>query len=207
MHLSKNLKLNNVEFYCGIVYLVSCLYLSINPYFWSVWLVENITVWLLVILVVYVSVYHCRLSKISLILITIACVLHTIGGHYGFSNVPLGKHLVLFGEYGRNNFDRFGHLFCGALSYAILDVSVKKRIFSNKIMMYVFVFSAIVGIAGIYELLEWLDFIIAEKQHSELFLGNLVNPWDPHADMLNCCIGSILSMLGFAIVERKNLKL
>ena len=195
--------INPFEANCCIAYVTACLYLSIKPYFFSIWLVENITVWLFLILILYIRVRHCQFSKISLFLITVASILHTIGGHYGFSNVPLGKSLVFFGEQGRNNFDRMGHFFCGTLTYVILDVTIKKQIFTNNILMYCFAFLAMTGIAGIYELLEWLDFIIAEKEHAELFLGDTINPWDPHADVLNCVIGSICAMICFIIFNRK----
>ena len=54
-----------------------------------------------------------------------------------------------------------------------------------------------------YELLEWLDFIIAEKKHAELFIGNKQDYWDPHADMLNCLIGSIVFTILFFIIRKK----
>ena len=71
--------------------------------------------------------------------------------------------------------------------------------------MYCFAFLAMTGIAGIYELLEWLDFFIAEKEHAELFLRDTINPWDPHADVLNCAIGSICASICFSVFNKKTI--
>lgn len=198
-------KISDFEKNCLAIYLTICVFCSINPFFRSVWLVENITVWLFLILVIYVRLYHCQLSRTSILLITIACILHTIGGYYTFSHVPFGKYLFLLGELGRNNFDRLGHFFCGTLVYPLLDVSKQRKLFSNQFIMFIFAIFAMMGVAAIYELFEWLDFIIAEKQHAELFIGNKLDHWDPHADMLNCLVGSIFFSILF-FLKYKNTK-
>ena len=94
-----------------------------------------------------------------------------------------------------------GHFLCGTLAYPLLELAYKKHFFSNKTMMYIFSFFAMMGIAAIYELLEWLDYSIAKKTHAELFIGSLVDAWDPHADMLNCCIGIVVAMVFFLIIN------
>ena len=203
----KKSNINDFELICLSVYITSCVYLSIKPYFFSIWLVENITVWIGCAIVLYIRFWCCKLSKTSLTLITLACVFHTIGGHYGFANVPLGEYLSWFGKCGRNNFDRLGHFLCGTLIFVLLEVSAKKKFFTNLKVRFVFCFFSTAGVAAIYELLEWLDFAIAEKNHSEQFIGNTLDFWDPHADMLMCCIGALFAMISFAVFNDKLIKI
>ena len=198
-----NKKFRDFEVNCFLAYLTSCVVLSFAPYRFSVWLVENVTIWLFLSIVVLIRIKYYTFSNISILIITWASILHTIGGHYSFSHVPFGDFLFLWGEVGRNNFDRFGHFFCGALIYPILDISSGKKIFANNFIMFLFSFLALMGIAGIYELVEWLDFIIAEKKHAELFIGNL-DYWDPHADMLNCLCGAVIFGIIFYLGNVKN---
>ena len=178
-------------------YLCICLTLSFSPYHRLTWLVENATVWLCTWLVLYIRVKKHRFSKLSLLILFIAAVLHTIGGYFSFQLVPGGKLLTVLGPIGRNNFDRLGHFFCGLLTYPIFEFIKEKKIAYSSIWAFIFSAMGVMGIAALYELFEWLDFIIAEVRFGEIFLGTQGDPWDAQADMFMCLLGCISSGIIF----------
>ena len=105
--------------------------------------------------------------------------------------------MTVFGPIGRNNFDRLGHFFCGLLTYPIFEFIKERKIACSSIWAFIFSAMGVMGIAALYELFEWLDFIIAEVRFGEIFLGTQGDPWDAQADMFMCLLGCISSGIIF----------
>lgn len=185
-------EINILLSYCCV-----CVILSFAPYHRLTWFVENATVWLCAAIVLYVRVKKHRFSKLSLLILFIAAVLHTIGGYFSFQLVPGGTFLTILGPAGRNNFDRLGHFFCGLLTYPVFEFIRERKIVYSTLWAFVLSAMGIMGIAALYELFEWLDFIIAEIRFGEIFLGTQGDPWDAQADMFMCLLGSIFSGIIF----------
>ena len=183
-------EINLLLSYCCV-----CIGLSFTPYHRPTWFVENITVWLFAVLVIYVRVRKHRFSKISAVILFAAAVIHTIGGHFSFQLVPGGKLLTLWGPDGRNNFDRFGHFFCGLLTYPLFEYIVARKLVRSFAWAFFLSAMSIMGAAALYELFEWLDFIIAEVRFGEIYLGTQGDPWDAQGDMFMCLLGCVTSGL------------
>lgn len=197
MSYFSNNKYSDFEINLFTLYLMVCIVLSINPYHRLTWLVENLTVWLCLIPLIYIRIKKHRFSNFALFIIFAAGILHTIGGHFTFQYVPGGEYIYFLGEKGRNNFDRLGHLFCGLLAYPFLEFIITKKIIANRYIACLFAVLCLMGIAALYELIEWLDFIIAEIRFAELFVATQGDYWDAQADMLMCFIGTIISIFVF----------
>ena len=183
-------EINLLLSYCCV-----CIGLSFSPYHRLTWLVENATVWLCAALVLYLRIKKHRFSKISVVILFSAAVIHTVGGHFSFQLVPGGKLLTLWGPEGRNNFDRFGHFFCGLLTYPLLEYINAQRLVRSFIFAFFLSAMGIMGVAALYELIEWLDVIIAEARFGEIYMGTQGDPWDAQADMFMCLLGCITSGL------------
>lgn len=190
-------EINLLIAYCTVF---SCL--AVSPYYFLTWLVENVTVWLYLLLIIIMRLKHFRFSKIALFVVFLACCFHTIGGHFSFQLVPFGEYLTIFGPDGRNNFDRLGHFICGLQAYPLIEYITKRKIIVSQYTAFLFSVLALEGIAGIYELIEWLDVIIAEKRFGEIYIGTQGDPWDAQADMLNCFIGAIFSCFLFIAMKK-----
>ena len=105
--------------------------------------------------------------------------------------------MTILGPAGRNNFDRLGHFFCGLLTYPVFEFIRERKIVYSTLWAFVLSAMGIMGIAALYELFEWLDFIIAEIRFGEIFLGTQGDPWDAQADMFMCLLGSVFSGIIF----------
>ncbi len=167
--------------------------MSVSPYDRLTWLVENATVWCCACIVFYIRLKKHRFSNTSLLILYIAAVLHTIGGYFSFQLVPGGKLLFFCGPGGRNNFDRLGHFFCGLLTFPLFEVMTCRKITATVKSSFVLSAMSIMGVAALYELFEWLDFLIAEARFGEIILGSQGDRWDAQADMFMCLLGCIFS--------------
>ena len=98
------------------LYILIWIITAINPNYRSVWIDENILPVLFALLLIF-TYKKFRFSNSSYTLIFIFLVLHTIGGHYSYTEVPLFD--VIKEQYGlmRNNYDRFVHFMFGVLFF------------------------------------------------------------------------------------------
>ena len=102
--------------------------------------------------------------------------------------------MILLGHPGRNNFDRLGHILCGALSFPFLEylqkVDTRHYIFNGLLT-----FLAISGIAALYEEFEWAVIQITEAQTGLTYVGMQGDEWDAQADMFCCSFGALTGIV------------
>ncbi len=181
-----------------------CAYLSINPVYKTAWWMENITVWVVLAVVIYQYTKGLRLSKISYSIICLGVVIHTIGGHYTFQNVPIGESISNYLGLARNYYDRLGHFLCGCFVYPLIDFALKKHWFHKLHIAFLFQLALIMGIAAMYEIFEWLCILYTEESTGLTFVGAQGDVWDAQADMLSCFVGGCFSMLLFFLCNRSS---
>ena len=99
-----------------IVYSILWLVLAINPYDRMVWLVEN-TLTILLIGFLILTYRKFRFSDTSYLLLFCFLVLHTIGSHYTYTNMPLFAWLQDRFDLSRNHYDRLVNFFFGLAFY------------------------------------------------------------------------------------------
>ena len=94
-----------------IIYVIFAIILAINPYDRKVWLVENATMWVIVIFLI-ITYRRFQFSNLSYVMMSFLIFMHTFGGHYTFARVPFGFITDLLG-FQRNHYDRIAHFTVG----------------------------------------------------------------------------------------------
>ena len=170
--------------------MVAWVWAAIEPLHYDDWLLENILVFVLIVLIFFTGRYF-EFSIISYTFITIFMILHVIGSHYTYAEVPWG---ITLGEWlgtERNMYDRLVHLLFGVLFvYPVREMSV--RIAKTKGFWGYFVpFMIISSFAGFYEIVEWGAAAVVDPEAGAAFLGSQGDIWDAQKDMLLAVIGSL----------------
>ena len=177
-------------------YLLLFLLLAVEPYDRAVWWTENIPILMIVTLLAgSYPVY--RFSAASYLMMAVLIVLHTIGGHYTFERVPFGW-VTDFCGFERNHYDRLAHFSVGFYAFALAELLLQKQMVRSVLLLYTFPVFAILSVAGLYEIFEWLYAISADASAGIAVLGSQGDIWDAQKDMLSDGLGSVAAMGLFA---------
>jgi putative membrane protein len=194
------IKLPQILLFAYVVLFVSC---GISPADRPTWWAENIPILLIVAALVYISRKY-QFSKLSLIFMSFLIAMHTIGGHFTFSNVPFDWVTDFFG-FQRNHYDRIAHFTVGFYAYPIAEAMLKRQLVSTKWILYLFPVFSIFFIAGAYEIFEWIFAILADPDAGIAVLGSQGDIWDAQKDILADALGSIFAMFVFWIINRNSI--
>jgi len=193
-----------------VIFAVEWLVLAISPHDRADWALENVIVLLLVI--VLASTYKkFPLSRISLTFIFVFLMLHEVGAHYTYANVPYDQWWQqLFGYslnerlgFERNNFDRLIHFCYGLfLAYPIREVFI--RIADVKgFWGYFLPFDLTMSTSMMFELFEWGAAEFFGGDLGMAYLGTQGDIWDAHKDMALASLGALIAMLVTALINYK----
>ncbi len=163
----------------------------------AVWRVEMSSVFAIAFLLAFTFRLF-RFSNTAYFIIFLWLVMHTIGAHYTFENVPFDIVSNFFG-FERNHYDRAAHFVIGINSFMIAELALRKDWVTSKSTAIAFGILFIMAMANAWELIEWL---YAEADGSDVglaFLGSQGDIWDAQKDMLCDTLGSFLGGLWFAI--------
>lgn len=135
------------------------------------------------------------LTPMTYLLILIHSIILMVGGHYTYAEVPL---FDWFGEvmgWGRNNYDKVGHLAQGFIP-AILarEILIRNGVVNGKRWRDFLVVSVVLAISAFYELIEWWV-AVAAGASSEAFLGTQGYEWDTQSDMALALAGAVMALL------------
>ncbi|MFA6187931.1 MAG: DUF2238 domain-containing protein [Sulfuricurvum sp.] len=181
-------------------YLFIWMLLAINPSYRDDWWLENILVFIAIPIILWID-HRIHFSPMSIWMLFIFFVLHSIGSHYTYSEMPLFSPVTHFFGFERNHYDRLIHLLFGFLMFLPfyeLFVSLLK----SKHFAFLFTFFFLIAASGVYELIEW---IATEMTHAELgtaFLGTQGDQWDAQKDM---ALGHLGTIVAFAFWYRKKI--
>jgi putative membrane protein len=130
------------------------IWAAINPSYRHDWLLENYLVFIFVPIIIFTGRYF-RLSDVSYTLITIFMILHVVGSHYTYAEVPFGDTLQRWLGSSRNMYDRLVHFSFGfLLAYPIREVCL--RISKVKgFWGYYIPFDVVLALSAVYEIIEW----------------------------------------------------
>jgi len=205
-----NSKINhsdNYPIYCLLIYFLIWSLLAIKTRDRFIWFLENLLVIALIFLLI-LTFKRFRLSNLSYSLITILLILHTIGAHHTYSEVPFIKSLFNI-TFDRNNYDRLAHLAFGLLMfYPVLETI--RRIASIKTMHLLFSlylpFSIVISFSALYELVEWITALIVSPLDAASFLGMQDDIFDAQKDMLMAAIGALIASIIFLLANNGSYK-
>jgi len=190
---------------CSIFLLWSIL-LAIEPHNRADWALENVLV-LLFVLGLGLTYKKYPLSKLSYTLIFIFLMLHEIGSHYTYSQVPYDEWSTkLFGQsinsmlgLERNHYDRLIHFAYGLLlSYPIREIFILKSQVTG-FWSYFFPLDLTMSTSLLYELIEWGAATIFAGELGMAYLGTQGDIWDAHKDMALASLGALITMLLLAL--------
>lgn len=174
---------------------------AISPYDRQDWLLENLLV--LVALPVLVLGYRrLRFSDGSYVAIFVFLVLHEIGAHYTYSEVPYERWLrdVLdvpadtVAAAGRNHYDRALHFLYGLLITPAVVELVDARARPTPLWRAMLAVAFVTSHSVVYELVEWAAASVFGGELGVAYLGTQGDPWDAQKDMLLALLGSVLAI-------------
>lgn len=175
---------------------------GINPSSRTVWYAEIIPVAAIYLLLVLTAVKF-RFSFMAYLLMSVWLMMHSIGAHYTFAEVPFdwaSKWLSpLLGE-GRNHFDRVGHFSVGFYAYAMAEFLLRRKL-CGVIVACFFGLFFIMSVAAAYEIIEWQYAVKEGGDAGIAFLGSQGDIWDAQKDMLADTLGAITALIVFLFIR------
>ena len=193
------------------VYIALWIWLAIAPLSREDWLMENLLVFVSLPLLVLTR-HRLRFSNAAYTCIFAFFVLHAVGAHYTYSEVPYDEWWrALTGQtfneqlgWHRNHFDRLVHFMYGALML-LPSVELFDRYAPGKsFWRWVVPLSFLMGHAMMYELFEWAAALVVAPDLGNAYLGTQGDPWDAHKDMALATLGSILALVWVEIVRGRS---
>jgi len=147
------------------------------------------------------------LSPLSYTAIFIFLVLHQIGAHFTYPEVPLPEWLRVIGASGqearaaRNPFDRIVHLAYGLLfTYPLIEVVVR-MVGARGFWRSAVPVCLVVTTSVLYEFIEWFFAVGVGGTAGALVLGTQGSAWDTHWDLLLASAGSLTAAIVIAVAE------
>jgi len=165
------------------------------------WLLENLLV-LIALPLLLLAGRIFRFSNLAYTLITLFAILHVIGSHYTYAEVPFGFTMQRWLGANRNMYDRlvhfsFGFLMALPVREAFIVLANAKGFWS-----YYFPLDVTLSLSALYEVIEWITVQIVEPGAGLAFLGQQGDEWDTQKDMALAGTGALLAMVLAALFLR-----
>lgn len=170
---------------------------AVRPHNYFTWLLEVLPA-LITFGILAATYRRFRLSNFTYTLLAIHAIILIIGGHYTYAEVPLFNWLRDMGVFGRNNYDKIGHLAQGFIPVLVArEVLIKKDVVKRGGWLALFSASIVIAASAIYELVEMFISMLSGEA-GDSFLGTQGYIWDTQTDMLMCSIGAVLALIIFS---------
>ncbi|MSR61591.1 MAG: DUF2238 domain-containing protein [Planctomycetes bacterium] len=184
--------------------------LGIAPLYRSDWLLENLLAAAGVAGLV-LTWKRFPFSRLSYSLIFTFLVLHEVGAHYTYAEVPYddwfevlaGRRLNALLGFERNNYDRLVHFSYGfLLAYPMRELFVRVAD-ARGFWGYFLPLDVVMSTSMLYELIEWAAAEAFGGDLGAAYLGTQGDVWDAHKDMLMASCGAALALTLVALVHRR----
>ncbi len=183
----------------ALLFVALSIWSAIAPASREVWIAEVIPVFAAFLLLLF-TYPKFRFSNTAYTLMAGWLILHTIGAHYTFANVPFDWFNQLIGS-ERNQFDRVAHYIIGFYAYPMAEFLYRKG-YSGKYLASLFGLFFIMSVAAGYEIIEWIYADLEGGEAGIEFLGSQGDIWDAQKDMLADTLGAVTSLLLFLWMYR-----
>src|SRR6266550_6565152 len=146
------------------------------------------------------------LTPLLYTLLIIHAAILILGGHYTYSEVPLGFWMQRVLHSARNNYDRIGHFAQGFVPAMIArEILIRKNVVRSRGWLYFIIVSICLAISAMYELFEW-RVSIATGSKGDSFLGTQGDVWDTQEDMATAFVGALLAPLLLGRIHERQLR-
>ena len=185
-----------------LLFLGVWVWAAINPSFRHDWLLENYLVFIFVPIILITGKFF-KLSNVSYTFITLFMILHVVGSHYTYSEVPFGYTMQKWFGAERNMYDRLVHFSFGLLlAYPVREVFMR-LVRVKGVWSYYLPLDLTLSFSALYEIIEWLAAANVNPEAGLAFLGAQGDMWDAQKDMLMAGIGATITMIVIAIINWK----
>jgi putative membrane protein len=177
------------------------LALAIHPWYRQDWLLENMLVFAAVPIFV-ATVRRLRFSDFAYTCLFLFLVLHSVGAHYTYSEVPYdrvveqltGRTLGDLLGWERNHYDRLVHV-----AYGLLITPLALELYAavappRGVWRWLMPLLFMVSHSVIYELVEWAAAVAFGGDLGAAYLGTQGDPWDAQKDMALAAAGAIVAI-------------
>lgn len=180
--------------------------LALSPRYRADWLLENVLVVLAV--PVLVATYRwLRFSNLAYGALFVFLVLHEIGAHYTYAEVPydawskvwLGISIDQVLGFPRNEYDRFVHFIYGVLLTPMVFELIDARARPQGAWRWVLPVTFLMATSVLFELVEWFAAVHFGGDLGVAYLGTQGDVWDAQSDMGLASLGSMMAVLALRL--------
>ena len=193
------------------IFLLAWVWLAIRPWYRQDWLLENVLVFIAapLLLATYRSL---RFSDFAYTCLFLFFLLHEIGAHYTYSEVPWRAWLAALGvdaqgiAQGRNHYDRLVHFLYGLLMFPAVWELFEARARPQRIWRYLMPVFFLMGHSVLYEMIEWAAAEVFGGGLGVAYLGTQGDEWDSQKDMALATGGAVLGLLLTLAVSSRRMR-
>ena len=167
--------------------------LAIAPSYRADWVLENAPTFIGVPLAV-AGYRRFRFSDRAYVQATLFLVLHSIGAHYTYSEVPFGAWMQDAFGLGRNHFDRLVHFSFGLLMLRpVRELGFRPGREPGRVALFYFSVAGVALWSLLYEVVEWAVAAIVDPAAGTAYLGTQGDVWDAEKDMALAVLGGVIA--------------
>ena len=187
------------------------LVLAWAPSYRHDWMLENVLTLLALPLFWYLA-RHYRFSRAAWHGVWLFMLLHSIGSHYTYAQVPydswaraLTGHTIsgLFG-FSRNHYDRLVHALFGLLLMPLMTQWVRQCVSLPRRWRLLVPLAFMVSLSSFYELVEWGAAVGFGGDLGQAYLGTQGDNWDAEKDVALASLGALVSGLVIGVRARRS---
>jgi putative membrane protein len=180
--------------------------LAIAPWYPQDWLLENLLV-LIAVPGLVLAYRRLRFSNFAYTCLFVFFVLHEIGAHYTYSEVPWREWLAAITgaeavAEGRNHYDRFVHFAYGLLLMPAVRELIEARMSPQGLWRWVMPLFFVMAHSVIYEMIEWIAAVLFGGELGVAYLGTQGDEWDAQKDMALATAGAVTALVLLEIISR-----
>lgn len=192
------------------VFLVTWALLAIKPLYRQDWLIENVLVFIAVPWLVW-NYHRWRFSDTAYLCLFAFFILHIIGAHYTYSEVPYdhwfqsltGLSLNEALGFDRNHYDRLVHFAYGLLIAPACVELLDRRAPPKGPWRWLLPVLFICSHSVIYEMIEWAAATVFGGELGAAYLGTQGDEWDAQKDMFLAALGAAVGVSATRLRRRR----
>lgn len=183
-------------------FLMTLVALYALVWIWSAWLPSYRFDWFLenmlptvMTIVLLLSFRRLPLSDISYLLLFLFMVLHQVGAHYTYSEVPIGFWVQETLGLTRNHFDRVVHFSFGFLLFYPMREIIIRHVTHSSFHSGLYALSLNTAASASFEIIEMIVALLVSPEAGTAYLGTQGDVWDAQKDMGLAVTGILAGLL------------
>ncbi len=189
-----------------VAFIVIFAALGVAPRYRQDWLLENLLV-LIAVPGLVLTYRRLRFSNLAYTCLFVFFVLHEVGAHYTYSEVPWREWLAAITgaeaiAAGRNHYDRFVHFAYGLLLMPAVRELVEARMSPRGLWRWLMPLFFVMSHSVIYEMIEWIAAVLFGGDLGVAYLGTQGDEWDAQKDMALATAGAVTALVLLEILAR-----